>query len=155
MTYYARPAWRNQWLAVTLASLLLMFFTGAAMYVSLTDSDSMSEIGIQAAGVLMFAFWVPVFYRRYSWRFTIDEENIESRHGIIARELKSIRIEDLRNINVTQSVFQRLFGIGDIEFSSAAGGGVEVVFKGVIDPISVKEIAQDLQEQADQGGHRD
>ena len=155
MSYYARPAWRNQWLAVTLASLLLMFFTGASMYVSLTDSGSTSEIGIQAAGILLLAFWIPVFYRRYSWRFTIDEENIESRHGIIARKLKSIRIEDLRNINVTQSVFQRLFGIGDIEFSSAAGGGVEVVFKGVIDPISVKEIAQDLQEKADPGGRRD
>ena len=47
-------------------------------------------------------------------------------------------------MNVRQSIMQRILGIGDIEFSSAAGGGVEVVFFGIPDPLSVRNLAQRL-----------
>jgi len=36
-------------------------------------------------------------------------------------------------------IIERLLGIGSIEISSAAGGGVEVIFKGINDPHGVKE----------------
>jgi hypothetical protein len=57
----------------------------------------------------------------------------------------SIRIKDLRNINVNQTLWQRLVGVGDVEFSSAGGSGIEVVFLGVDKPMQVKALAQRLQ----------
>jgi uncharacterized membrane protein YdbT with pleckstrin-like domain len=88
---------------------------------------------------------VVVAFRRYSWRYTIDDRTIESRHGVIARNVQSIRIQDLRNVNVRQSLVQRLLRVGNVEFSSAGGAGIEVVFHGVSDPMAVKALAQRLQ----------
>ncbi|MDH3371305.1 MAG: PH domain-containing protein, partial [Gammaproteobacteria bacterium] len=96
------------------------------------------------AGVFVYLIAV-VIYRRYSWAYTIDSDTIESREGIIARKVKSIRIRDLRNINVNQTLFQRIVGLGDVEFSSAGGSGIEVTFLGVDDPLTVKALAQRMQ----------
>jgi hypothetical protein len=35
--------------------------------------------------------------------------------------------------------------VGDVEFSSAGGSGIEVTFRGVDDPLQVKALAQRLQ----------
>jgi uncharacterized membrane protein YdbT with pleckstrin-like domain len=75
----------------------------------------------------------------------INGETIESREGLIARKVSSIRVRDLRNINVKQSLWQRLMGVGDVEFSSAGGSGIEVSFRGVSDPLQVKSLAQRMQ----------
>jgi membrane protein YdbS with pleckstrin-like domain len=85
-----------------------------------------------------------LIYRHYSWRFTIADGSIESRHGIIAREVSSMRISDVRNINVKQTLFERLFFIGDVEFSSAASDTAEVVFKDVSRPMRVKRRVQEV-----------
>ncbi len=68
----------------------------------------------------------------------MSRENVESHQGIIGRNVKSIRLQDLRNVNVNQSFFQRIFGIGNIEFSSAGGAGIEVLFFGILDPMKLK-----------------
>jgi hypothetical protein len=39
----------------------------------------------------------------------------------------------------------RIVGVGDVEFSSAGGSGIEVVFRGVDKPLEVKALAQRLQ----------
>lgn len=54
-------------------------------------------------------------------------------------------MRDLRNINVKQTLWQRLMGVGDVEFSSAGGSGIEVSFRGVNDPLQVKSLAQRMQ----------
>jgi len=145
MKYNSRPTWRYQWLAIlALCALSLVFIFVAIWGLVITSAiDKRVALGVIAA--LMLFFCLLTIYRRYAWRFNLDEKNIESRRGIIARNLQSIRIQDLRNVNVRQSIMQRLLGIGDVEFSTAAGGGIEVNFFGVDDPVGVKDLAQKLQ----------
>ena len=147
--YYSRPAWRNQWLAVGIAFVLMVAFAVLSirgLIIGMTEFGIAAVIGV---GVLLLSLCIPIAIRKYSWLYSIDDENIESRYGIISLSVKSIRVKDLRNVNVNQSFFQRIFGLGDVEFSTAAGGGVEVVFAGVLDPMSVKYVAQNLQESYD------
>jgi len=131
MLYENRPAWRNQWLAIGGSFLILPLFI-IALFVG-------ADAGI-AAGLLIFlpAIVLMILYRRFSWKFTVSRENVESHQGIIGRNVKSIRLQDLRNVNVNQSFFQRIFGIGNIEFSSAGGAGIEVLFFGILDPMKLK-----------------
>jgi uncharacterized membrane protein YdbT with pleckstrin-like domain len=83
-----------------------------------------------------------MLYRHFASAYTIDGGNIESREGIIARKVNSIRVVDVRNINVKQSILNRLLGIGAIEFSSAAATEAEVVFNDIANPMRVKEKVQ-------------
>ena len=38
------------------------------------------------------------------WTFTIRGDTIESCRGIIGRDVQSIRVQDLRNVNVRQTI---------------------------------------------------
>ncbi len=145
MNYLARPAWLNQWWQIAIAVLLPFVFVLAYLkghqYFS---SENLRVVFVVIVAVFVYLLAV-VIYRRYSWAYTINGETIESREGLIARKVKSIRIQDLRNINVKQSLWQRLMGVGDVEFSSAGGSGIEVSFRGVSDPLQVKSLAQRMQ----------
>ncbi|MDH3309855.1 MAG: PH domain-containing protein [Gammaproteobacteria bacterium] len=145
MKYIARPAWLNQWWQIGIMLLmpfvLILAILKGNQYFS---PDNLRVVYVVCAGVFVYLIAV-VIYRRYSWAYTIDSDTIESREGIIARKVKSIRIRDLRNINVNQTLFQRIVGLGDVEFSSAGGSGIEVTFLGVDDPLTVKALAQRMQ----------
>ena len=148
MNYIARPAWLNQWWQIGIMFLMPVVFVLAFLKGHLYFSAE----NLRAALVVIVAVFVylvaVVIYRRYSWAYTIDNETIESREGLIARKVKSIRVQDLRNINVNQSLWQRLMGVGDVEFSSAGGSGIEVTFRGVDKPLEIKRLAQRMQGSA-------
>jgi len=145
MNYIARPAWLNQWWQIGIMFLMPVVFVLAY----LKGNQYFSPENLRVVYVVIVAVFVylitVVVYRRYSWAYKIDSVTIESREGLIARNVKSIRIQDLRNINVNQSLIQRITGVGDVEFSSAGGSGIEVVFRGVDKPLEVKAMAQRLQ----------
>ena len=144
-TYIAHPAWLNQWWQIAIAAALPLVFVLA----HLKGDRYFSALNLRAVFVVIVAVFVylvaVLIYRRYSWAYTIDGETIESREGLIARKVSSIRVRDLRNINVKQTLWQRLLGVGDVEFSSAGGSGIEVSFRGVSDPLQVKSLAQRMQ----------
>lgn len=127
--------------------IAFVFVSGvlAALYEAYASHDTAN------LSVSLFMFLAPLAllglimaYRHFAWRFIVERGTIESRHGYIAREIKSVRVEDVRNINVTQTFLQRLLGIGNIEFSTAGSAGVEVTFEDVSDPMSVKEKIQSM-----------
>jgi uncharacterized membrane protein YdbT with pleckstrin-like domain len=145
MNYIARPAWLNQWWQIG-----VMFLTPVLFVLAYLKGDQyFSAPNLRVVLVVCMAVFVyliaVVVYRRYSWAYTINGETIESREGLIARKVKSIRVQDLRNINVNQSLWQRILGVGDVEFSSAGGSGIEVAFRGVDKPLEVKAMAQRMQ----------
>ena len=139
MNYIARPAWLNQWWQIGVMFLMPIVFVLAY----LKGNQYFSPENLRVVYVVIVAVFVyliaVVVYRRYSWAYAINGETIESREGLIARKVKSIRVQDLRNVNVRQTFWQRLLGVGDVEFSSAGGTGIEVTFYGVTDPLGAKD----------------
>lgn len=125
-----RPAWRNYWVWLTLAGVLLLMSLGA----SLGESESNEELGSHIwfyAGLGVFAV---VIIKRYLWKFTVDSNRISRHYGIISRNQQSVRIKDIRSIELNQNLFQRIFGIGDLSFYSAGTDKAEVKFFGITRP---------------------
>jgi len=137
--YHSHPALRNQWFAILVAILLFVLFVYLGLKGAAAGGGTNVQIVLALVGGPMLVLVATIVYRYHVWTFTVRGETIESCKGIIGREVQSIRIQDLRNVNVRQSFFQRLFGVGDVEFSSAGGAGVEVTFYGVTDPLAVKD----------------
>ncbi len=137
-----RPSWRDQ-LGLLLLSVLLALATIASLVVGTADVPA-GVVTATLAAMTVLAILV-LLYRRYVWRFQVSDGAIESHYGIISRNVHSIRIRDLRNINVRQSILQRLLGIGDVEFSSAGGAGIEVTFFGVAEPMALKTRIQAIE----------
>lgn len=130
-----RPAWRNYWAGLTLTFLLLLASAASVVVEWVAES-------VVVAGVLLllalFTLGVVVF-KRFSWKFSIDGNRVSRRHGIISRNQQSIRINDLRSVELDQSIFQRIFGVGDLSFYSSGSDRAEVKFFGINDPVGWRD----------------
>ena len=143
-----RPAWRVQWRDLLLVPALVV----VSFWLTFGHTGTLIRYAAMGCVIGALVLTLVILYRHFAWRFTIGDDTIESRRGIIGRTIQSIRIEDLRNVNVHQSLIERMLGVGSVEFSTAAGGGVEVVFFGIEDPVQVKNGVQELQEQQERSG---
>lgn len=137
--YRTHSALRNQWLAILVAMLLFLLFVYFGAKGAAAGGGRNVQIVLALIGVPMLVLVAVIVYRYHVWTFTIRGGTIESCRGIIGRDVQSIRVQDLRNVNVRQTIWQRLLGVGDVEFSSAGGAGVEVTFYGVSDPLRIKD----------------
>ena len=138
-----RPSWRDQIGLLLLVAALAV----ASVWMLFSPISGLSpQVAVGALAVMALIALTVLLYRHYVWSFRIADSAIESCYGIISRNVHSIRIRDLRNINVRQSILQRILGIGDIEFSSAGGAGIEVTFVGIAAPLALKEEILQLEE---------
>lgn len=79
-----------------------------------------------------------VWYRRYAYRYSVQKGRREHRKGMTARNVSSIRVKDIRVINIKQGIAGRLLGTGTLEFSSAGGVGIKVTWWGCRHPDEIK-----------------
>ncbi len=122
-----RPAWREQSLGIIgliVVCILLLIYTSVAFkYV---------------AGLFVI-LGAAIALQRCMWHYLVTNDFIQSTQGILSKSTSTIRIADLRSVNVKQSILQRMLGTGDVEFGSAGSAGIEVVFKGVLSPNDLRE----------------
>lgn len=130
-----RPAWRNYWAGFVVAGLLLLVTLAVA-------AGSTGDAGRLGAGIWFLAALLVlgfVAFKRFSWKFSIDENRVSRQYGIISRNQQSVRIRDLRSIELDQSLFQRIFGVGDLAFYSAGSANAEVKFFGISEPLEWRD----------------
>lgn len=74
------------------------------------------------------------FLRRWATTYTITNRRLNIKRGIVSREIQETRLERVQNVNYSQSLYQRVMQIGDVDFDTAASGDYDFVFAGVADP---------------------
>jgi len=83
-------------------------------------------------------------FRIYDVRFILDGKGIETRTGILNlnQRVTRVRYEDVRGVEVHQTIIERALGIGQVEIGTAATGTKEIYFQGVAVPEEVQEMVQ-------------
>lgn len=100
---------------------------------------SISERNI-IAGLILLLLCVGISaLLRYRYLFTVTDNSIIMRVGLIARDTNEMQLRHIRAINVRQGIIKRILGIGTVIFISAAESESAVVFKGISDPYGLKE----------------
>ncbi|MEJ7875455.1 MAG: PH domain-containing protein, partial [Solirubrobacterales bacterium] len=74
------------------------------------------------------------FVKRVATSYAITNRRLHIKKGIVSRTIQETRLERVQNVNVTQSVIQRVFQIGDVDFDTAAGDDYNFIFAGVAEP---------------------
>jgi membrane protein YdbS with pleckstrin-like domain/predicted RNA-binding Zn-ribbon protein involved in translation (DUF1610 family) len=97
--------------------------------------------GLGALGVgLVWSIWLFVLGHRWD-RLRITNHRVIDERGIIMRSSSEVLHKHVRNIRITQTFWQRIVGIGDIEIDSAAGDGdADIRIANVPDPDGVKRL---------------
>jgi len=145
-SYSDRPSWLNQMGSFTAMAILIL------MPFFLPDLARLQiALNILIASLIMVA----IIYNRYIWDFRINDGKVQSRHGIITSiKHRSINLSDISDIQVKQTVIQRLFDVGDVEFSTADDSEANMVFVGIKAPLAFKDKVLQQQSQKKVGASK-
>ena len=89
------------------------------------------------AGLIILGFW---WLTTKSATLTVTNKRTIQRTGLFLKKTTEVLHRDVRNIEINQSMFQRMFGVGSIGITSAGQSGIEVQLSGVRDPDGVKAV---------------
>ena len=86
--------------------------------------------------LLLLLWWLHVL----GTELTITSRNTTLRRGLLSKKTNEVRHVDVRNLQVGQGVFQRMFGVGKLSISSAGQSDVEITVSGIPQPEEAKEL---------------
>ncbi|MBK5233033.1 MAG: PH domain-containing protein [Thermoleophilia bacterium] len=147
--FQGHPSWR---------AILAFYLKGLAIGIVLAIiakliGRSSTEVFVIVLIVLGLAVLIG-FIKRMATTYTITNRRLNIKRGIFARDIQETRLERVQNVNFSQTVFQRLLRIGDVDFDTAASDNEnEFVFNGVGDPQSVVTKVDKATSAGAAGGH--
>src|SRR5918994_89671 len=108
-----------------------------------------SILGFYILGLLMVG-WL----KRISTRYSITDRRLRIQRGIVSRNVEEARIERVQNVNVRQSVFERILQVGTIDFDTASNRADDTFqFRGIAQPEKIVRLV-DQAHEANAARHR-
>ena len=86
--------------------------------------------------IILLVWWI----KTKGTELTVTNERVSLRKGILSKFTNDVYLTDVRNVQIYQSFWQRVFGVGYVAISSAGNEGVEIEVKGIPDPEKIKSI---------------
>ena len=93
---------------------------------------------------ILLLWWL--YFRAIS--LTIDEEKTSLAKGLLSRQSSDVFHSDVRNVQVTKTLFDRIMGVGTIAISSAGQAGMEIAVSGIPHPEAVRDLVYQLRRDA-------
>jgi hypothetical protein len=131
--------WRNRPFFFALCILTICSVAAAAPYGRVPLYISLA---LAATSALILLVWSS---RCASTELTITTRRCILRHGILSRFTTEMRHSDIRNIQVSQNLFQRIFGVGYICISSELQDDHDLQVSGLPHPDHIAETIRKMQ----------
>ena len=84
--------------------------------------------------------WLIAWLHRRSSLLRVYSDRITCERGIITKETRELFIKDIRSLDVDQSVWGRLIGVGNLTISTAATVDAADIVEGIPHPLQVKDL---------------
>jgi len=129
--FEGHPSWRSI-LGFYIKGLLIAVIAGA---IALLVSSTGLGAGV-LAGFLVVIVLIGLI-KRIATTYTITNQRLQIRRGIIARKVQQARLERVQNVNTNQSVLDRILQVGTVDFDTAGTTDSDFSFRGVAQPEKV------------------
>jgi uncharacterized membrane protein YdbT with pleckstrin-like domain len=118
-----------------------LFFGGLAVLVGVVIifEHRDAALGGLTLVVLGFAVWGAIPLRRHSTKWLITSDRLMEQRGILATVRREVELQDIRSIEVSRTLAQRLLRLGDVMVASAASADFLIRLGDVHDPDGVAE----------------
>jgi uncharacterized membrane protein YdbT with pleckstrin-like domain len=146
--FEGHPSWRAI-LSFYLQGLLGVFAIAAiaAIVTAIGDGVSWGLVsGIAVAGLI--ALVLAGFVKRIATVYTITNQRLRIKRGILSKKVQQTRIDRVQNVNTQQSVIDRLLRVGTVDFDTAGTDDSDFTFRGVSSPARVVEAVDRAQHAA-------
>ena len=132
LLWKGRPSWRammSWWLSVVVLAIVVLVIG------ILVDQTTWALLA--AAIILVFGL-AKGWLERVGTLYTITDRRIIIRKGILSRNERAAHIDRVQNVNLHQSFFDRLFGVGTLDFDTAGTEDSDFKFLGIADPENLR-----------------
>jgi len=89
--------------------IILVFLVGALSLIGLT------------------ILWEYLVWKNYDFFF--GEENLNIKHGVIRKKHREIPLSRIQNVDIQRNIFQRMFGVAQVNLETAGGSTTEASLK--------------------------
>jgi uncharacterized membrane protein YdbT with pleckstrin-like domain len=128
--FEGHPSWRSI-IGFYIKGLLIAAVAGGVTYLI---KDGLVPAVVGAVVVLLILVGL---IKRISTTYTITNQRLHIRRGIIARKVQQTRLERVQNVNTEQSVLERILQVGTVDFDTAGTTDSDFSFRGVAQPEKV------------------
>ena len=90
--------------------------------------------------VVGFFFFFVWWLKCKGTTLTVTNDRTRLRKGILSKSITEVWHRDVRNVQLHQTFFQRITGVGTIGVSSAGQNEIEIKVRGIPDPDQVKTL---------------
>jgi uncharacterized membrane protein YdbT with pleckstrin-like domain len=140
--WQGNPSWKSlllfyvKWTLISLIPLVLWYAWDA------TAGDAPSSILITLTVLALVATFLGGWIKRATTRYRVTDRRINVRTGLVSRHDASTHLDRVQNVNINQTAFQRLLGVGNIDWDTAGtdSGDADFTFYGIDDPSGLMHI---------------
>jgi len=116
-----------------------------AIYFDQTDLNSWMPWIYGAPILVLLVVSIAVGIARNRWNYRVTNRRVIAEYGLVMKSTNEIRVQDIRSINISKSGLIGLFGVGRVEFSSAATDDADVIFYQIGNANGVRDLVRKLQ----------
>jgi uncharacterized membrane protein YdbT with pleckstrin-like domain len=145
--FEGHPSWRAT-LAFYFKGIVASLVAGGVAYLVTAiggDSDIAIAALVVVAGIVLTL--LVGFLKRWATVYSITNQRLRIKRGIIARHVQETRLERVQNVNTNQSATERVLQVGTVDFDTAGSGDADFAFWGVSRPEQVVHKVDQAQRQ--------
>jgi membrane protein YdbS with pleckstrin-like domain len=101
-------------------------------------------IAAYGLGFLILLIW---WLQTLGTKLTLTNERITLRNGILSKYTNEVFHTDIRNVQLDQSFFQRVFDVGALRVSTSGQEGIEISVQGIPHPKRVRDLIDKYRRQ--------
>jgi uncharacterized membrane protein YdbT with pleckstrin-like domain len=133
--FHGHPSWSSMF-GLYFKGVLGAVFAGAvAGLITAIVSGHVDAAVIALAVLVVFALVALVaFVRRVTTTYTVTDQRLTIETGLLVRDVHHTRLVRIQNVSSHQTVFERMLGVGTIDFDTAGEQGFNFSFEGVAQP---------------------
>jgi len=109
------PSWKSMLLFYVKWTILSLVPVAAWVALDAAGSDIGATWFAVATGIGLVLTYAVGWIRRQTTRYIVTNRRIHIRTGIVSRNERTTHIDRVQNVNLSQNIFQRMLGIGDVD----------------------------------------
>jgi len=138
LIYDLRPHWLTLVVPVLLTAVVTVAVGAAWVVMPAGDLQQPARLAVGVLGVVVLLATVAGRVLRWSTtHFVLTTERVLFRSGVVAKFGREIPLERINDVTFSQSLLERLFGVGDLLLESAGEHG-QSSFSDIRDPEAVQ-----------------
>jgi uncharacterized membrane protein YdbT with pleckstrin-like domain len=141
--WQGHPSWKAMLLFYIKWTLLSLIPVAAWVALDAAGTDIAATWFAAATGIGLVLTYIGGWILRRTTRYLVTDRRIHIRTGIMSRNERTTHVDRVQNVNLNQTIFQRMLGIGDVDWDTAGtdASDADFTFRGVDDPSALVHAA--------------